>query len=468
MIWEWEKMSIRKNIQANIVKKKMEVVFTKERLITPSGLAIVGGLLGKSDFIKYANRISVAQKRSEPQIKDGDILLSYIGLLCQGKTDFEDVNEMKDDPDFYKYALGIKRAIPSAETLRQRMDDIGSTLRENILQANVDMFYNNNVNPTPLSNGYVPLDIDVTPFDNSKTNKEGVSRTYKGFDGYAPIMAYIGSEGFMVNCELREGKQHCQEDTPLFLSETLKLSHQLTNQQLLVRMDAGNDAAENLGIVLEDGGWFIIKRNRRHESKQGWLDLVKEHCKNIQYPRDGKTVYIGSSWKNVNYVNKSGEKKSICLRIVYEIIERKIDKKGQVLIIPDIEVNTWWTNLGWTDEEIIQSYHAHGESEQYHSELKTDMDVERLPSGKFATNELVLELALISYNILRMIGQESLRHMKNRKKEVKRRRLRTVLSNIIQFASHITEHARKVIMGLGSSNTWRQTFYSVWQRFSYC
>ena len=150
------------------------------------------------------------------------------------------------------------------------------------------------------------------------------------------------------------------------------------------------------------------------------------------------------------------------------VIERKIDKKGQVLIIPDIEVNTWWTNLGWTDEEIIQSYHAHGESEQYHSELKTDMDVERLPSGKFATNELVLELALISYNILRMIGQESLRHMKNRKKEVKRRRLRTVLSNIIQFASHITEHARKVIMGLGSSNTWRQTFYSVWQRFSYC
>ena len=41
-------------------------------------------------------------------------------------------------------------------------------------------------------------------------------------------------------------------------------------------------------------------------------------------------------------------------------------------------------------------------------ELKTDMDLERLPSGKFETNELVLELAILSYNILRMIGQESL------------------------------------------------------------
>ena len=38
----------------------------------------------------------------------------------------------------------------------------------------------------------VPIDIDVSPFDNSKTKKVGVSRTYKGFDGYAPIFAYIG------------------------------------------------------------------------------------------------------------------------------------------------------------------------------------------------------------------------------------------------------------------------------------
>ena len=31
--------------------------------------------------------------------------------------------------------------------------------------------------------------------------------------------------------------------------------------------------------------------------------------------------------------------------------------------------------------------------------------MERLPSGKFETNALVLELTVIAYNILRMIGQ---------------------------------------------------------------
>ena len=74
-------------------------------------------------------------------------------------------------------------------------------------------------------------------------------------------------------------------------------------------------------------------------------------------------------------------------------------------MLPDIEVNTWWTNLGWTDDDIIASYHAHGECEQYHSELKSEMDVERLPSGKFATNALVLEFAMIAFNLLRMMAR---------------------------------------------------------------
>ena len=32
-------------------------------------------------------------------------------------------------------------------------------------------------------------------------------------------MAYIGDEGFLVNTELREGKQHSQKGTPDFLRQ---------------------------------------------------------------------------------------------------------------------------------------------------------------------------------------------------------------------------------------------------------
>lgn len=87
------------------------------------------------------------------------------------------------------------------------------------------------------------------------------------------------------------------------------------------------------------------------------------------------------------------------------------------------------------------------------------MDLKRLPSGKFATNALVLELGMIAYNILRMIGQGTIGgRAPHQKREVKRRRLRTVIGNMIMMASHVTSHARQLIMGLGKSNVWRHIF----------
>ncbi len=206
----------------------------------------------------------------------------------------------------------------------------------------------------------MPVDIDVTPFDNSKTKKQGVSRTYKRYDGYVPIMAYIGTEGYLVNCELREGKQHCQKHTPEFLRETIRMCREITDEPLLIRLDSGNDAAENIGILVEAGCHFIIKRNLRKESKEDWLKMAREYSKDVETPREGKAIYIGSDSKPVSYQTEDGREKNITLRTGYEIINRTIDKYGQFLLEGDIEVNTWWTILGMTDHEIIGLYHAHG------------------------------------------------------------------------------------------------------------
>ena len=399
--------------------KNIIVEFTNERIIPASGLAVVGALLGKSGFIKKLNRMDVTSNRSQHQIKNGDIVLTYLGMLCMGKPYFEAVHEMDDDKDFYK---------------------------------------------TALANGLVPVDIDVTPMDNSKSKKEGVSRTYKGFDGYAPMMAYIGTEGYAINFELREGKQHCQKGTVEFLQETIKLCHKLTDKPLLIRLDSGNDSIDNVAVLMDTGCFFIIKRNLRRESTDDWFEMAKQYCQNVNSPRDGKTVYIGSDWKTVTSKQFN---KEFTLRTGYEITERTIDKYGQFNLVPDVEVETWWTNLGDPDEEIIRLYHAHGECEQFHSEVKTDMDLERLPSGKFTTNALILELGMIAYNILRMIGQGTIGERAPRqKRNVKRRRLRTVISNLIMMAGHVTMHARQLIIGLGKSNVWRHIFSDICQKYA--
>ena len=447
---------MKNNRRMTLANNNIVVEYANERIIPAGGLAVVGAILGKSDFTKRLNRMDVTENRSQHQIKNGDIILTYIGMLCMGKPYFEAVHEMDDDKAFYQAALGITRSIPSEETLRQRMDDIGDSLRGLILDENIRMLLANKIQPGVLSNGFVPVDIDVTPMDNSKSGKEGVSRTYKGYDGYAPMMAYIGTEGYAINFEFREGKQHCQNGTVAFLQETIKLCKKLTDKPLLIRLDSGNDSIDNVAVLIQESCYFIIKRNLRRESKEEWFNMAKQHCQNVTTPREGKTIYIGSDWKTVT---SKQFKQEFTLRAGYKITERTINKYGQFMFPVDIEVETWWTNLGETDREIMRLYHAYGECEQYHSEIKTDMDIERLPSGKFDTNALVLELTIIAYNILRMIGQGAIGGRAPRqKRDVKRRRMRTVISNLIMMASHITTHARQLIMGLGKSNIWRHIF----------
>ena len=453
--------------------KVFEAVKTGARIVTNAGLTLIGSMMEKAGFLKRCNELQVAVNHPGNRIQCGDILGSVIGLLCMGNSAYESCHEFDNDKEFYQEALGIER-IPSAERLRQRLDQAaeeeeskGYGLHKEIREMNKVLLQQEKVRISPLPNGLVPVDCDVTPYDERKTHKEGVSRTYKGYDGYAPMDAHIGMEGHFVNTEFRVGKQHSQNGTPAFLIETIDLCNQLTDKPLLFRLDSGNDAAENLGIIMERGHYFIIKRNLRKENRELWLTLAEEHAPIHQQPRKGKDVYIGSSWKEISYIGMDNRPKIKTVRIVYEVTKRTIDKNGQILILPEVEVNTLWDNTGLPDNTVVELYHLHGTMEQYHSELKTDMGMEHLPSGKFATNRLVHELSMIAYNMLRVLGD----HLCDApavpmRASASRRRLRTVILHIIHTPARIISHARKIKMDLGASNVWADTF--IWLQRMIC
>jgi len=113
---------------------------------------------------------------------------------------------------------------------------------------------------------YIPVDLDVSPFDNSKTKKKGVERSYKGCDGYAPMFAYIGQEGHCLNVEMRKGSVHCQNGTPDFIRKTLQSAKKLTDKPLLFRLDSGNDiCCEERIMTMAHANSSIVK------SRQNWI-----------------------------------------------------------------------------------------------------------------------------------------------------------------------------------------------------
>ena len=458
---------------------RFHIVGTQEVLISHSGLVLAGALLQATQLKRRLDRVKL-DGGGEPEIPHGDNVLSMIGLLCMGKSDFEAINAFEAESDeFFRLALGLDR-VPSEPTLRQRLDMLGahdaaaatpaeSRVRTLLLEESSEMVRRHAPSLTACFKDWIPLDVDVSPFDNSHTRKQGVGWTYKKVDGYSPNFSYLGQEGYLINCELRPGTQHCQCGTPAFLGETLKLARRITQAKLLVRMDAGNDDVENVRVLRRKGHGpvdWIIKRNLRKESLVEWFEEACAHGVSVDC-QPGKEVWIGDAWR---------ERDGKLERVVVEAMRRTMTPDGQALLIPELEINTFWTSLKpskVTAQQVVELYHDHGTSEQFHSELKTDMDLERLPSGKFATNALVLECGLVEYNALRLCGQESLRQDKKLppeqkmpvRKRVRRRRLRSVIQDMIYMACRLVRHARRWSLAFWKNNPWRPVWQRIYERF---
>jgi len=435
---------------------------TDERIETTGGSTIIGELFRKTKIAKRLNKLRISKIKSDPNISNGDVAATYLGTLCQGEPDFEAVEQLREN-ELFEYSMGIKN-VPSSETVRQRLDGLGAEHQQEVIDIvqteTCELLKMKHVRIPPCYQDYVPLDMDVSPFDNSNTKKEGVSFTYKKVDGYAPMFAYLGMEGYCVYTELREGKQHCQKGTPEFMKTAIRNAKVVTDKPILIRLDSGNDSAENIAIMQSEAyaADFIIKRNPRKEDvKDHWYE-AKKNGREIENQREGKRIYVYETEVTPKDCQKP-------IRVIHFVIERRTDARGQELLIEEYELESYNTSL-WdaTVEEIQELYHAHGTMEQFHSEIKTDLDLERLPSGKFATNAIVLALGICAYNLLRMIGQSSLEKKDNppTAHKVSRRRIRTVLLHYMKFAVKFVRHARMCILKISRNNPWGQSFQRIY------
>lgn len=388
-------------------------------------------------------------------MKSSDIIKSYVGLLCLGQSDFDAITNRRADPAYCKLLQMVR--VPSSEWLRQRMEQLAERgVSDPLAERSVRLL---KAVRAPISQesgaaeGYVCLDLDTFVMDNSNSRKEGVSRTYQKVDGYTPIAAYLGNEGWCLGLELRPGKQHSVKDSEAFLTRVVSRARALTAEPILVRQDSGFCSQSYLWTLrqqraqaAEEGCRIdhIVKWNPRSEGKDKalWSLLAEGRWREV---REGKREALWVEHVECQHGEHSWEE-----RRIIRLTERTSDRHGQLLLEPEYTLEGWWTSLEKAPEQIIECYKAHGTHEQFHSEIKSDLDLERLPSGKFAVNDLVMRLAMLAYNCLRLLGQlgmtgtlSPVRH------PAKRRRLKTVLQEFMYRAAQLIRTARRWILDVG-------------------
>ena len=173
-------------------------------------------------------------------------------------------------------------------------------------------------------------------------------------------------------------------------------------EELLVRVDSGHDSGEFIAELIRLNVRFLVRRSPRRESPGQLLDSVRGMKPPVR-PRPGKAIHRGVR-ADRSPAGCDGHR----ILMVIEGVERTVTRFGQRLPLPEVEVSGWWTNLPLKAAEYVGLHHAHGTGEQFHSELRSDMGVEQLPSGRGATNALMLGLSAIAFNCMRDIGQRAL------------------------------------------------------------
>lgn len=434
--------------------------------LTPvAGLALVGHYL---KALEPAWRRLDAALPVRAGVSSSDIVRSYLGLLVQGKSDFDAIEGFRGDA-FFKQALGIA-LLPSSPTLRQRLDARASHMFEHVVPMIEALLASQRPDYGVLPCGWLPLDVDTFAMDNGGTAKEGIGRTYTGVDGYCPLVAYLGEHGFCLELALRPGTQHSAAETEFNVERIVPMAQLLSaagpKAPLLLRMDAGFDSAKLMRAIdacnaagLPQVDW-LIKWNPRGADAAALAESLDTEL--WQTPRPGKRMALWEDELRVPGIERP-------LRRVLRLVERTVDRHGQQLLVPQFELEGWSTSLPaqFGAPDIVALYAGHDTHEQLHAEFKSELDLERLPSGKFDTNYLVCALAALAMNILRLMGQRALlgpdapiRHA------AKRRRIKTVMQELVYRAGRIVEHARRFVLGLGANDRAAAVFMRLHAQFA--
>ena len=420
---------------------------SRRTLTSHSGLSIIGQCIEIAGVDSIDGRFPITLG-----MRTSDVVKSYLGLLCLGMSDYDAIENFRRDKPFQQ--LLTLQKVPSTATLRQRLEKLAA----NDLQARTASWSTTLLSlveaPITAETTHVCLDIDTFVMDNSNSKKGGVSRTYQKVDGYTPIAAYLGNEGWCLGLELRPGKQHTMKESNAFLERVLPRAPGLTEQPILLREDSGFDSQAHLALLerqrqaFADAGRrldYVVKWNPRGSAtadRDTWLAVATDYWQEL---RPGKRQALWTQTVSIH----DGKIEYVVQRVM-RLVERTADRDGQLLIEPDYELEGWWTSLDEAPEAVIKRYQAHATHEQFHSEIKTDLDLERLPSGKFATNDLILHLAQLAYNILRLMGQLGMTgELSPVRHPAKRRRLRTVLQELVHRAALVIHKARQIILDFG-------------------
>jgi Transposase DDE domain group 1 len=422
--------------------------FEDQQLTSFSGLVIFQALFTR---LQLKRRLSGCFQHLHvtPIFGHGVMVLLLIMHLLLGYRELRDIRYYQDDP-LVRRILGLTR-LPNASTLSRALASTDETSAQQLRRLCRQLVLERLAR---LGLNRITVDFDGSVLSTGRFaegSAVGFNRKKKGQRSYYPLFCTLAQTGQILDVWHRPGNVHDSNGAQAFILECIREIRAVAPQAIIeTRMDSAFFSDEIVRLLDAAGVQYSISVPFERFAKLKRLIEVRRHW----WRHSGKIAYFEQQWKPGNWARRA--------RFVFVRQRSKVQSKEPVQL--DLFVPFVWgydfkvivTNKRLRAGKLLAFHNGRGSQEGVFAELKTDSQLEYVPTRTLSGNQIYLLCAVLAHNLSRELQMETM--VKQRATTAKRtqlwafERLDTLRRKLIQRAGRLTRPQGKLTLTL-SANT---------------
>ncbi len=450
----------------------------RSRAINCGGIGAVHLMVNKLKLREEIDqRLHLLKKHLPYHESDHVLNLTYNALLDGVRL--EDIDLRRNDEGFLD-GLGAQR-LPDPTTsgdFTRRFDEasianlmeIINTVRQRVWKQQPKDFMEEAV-----------IDVDGTIAGTSGECKEGMSLSYKGVWGYAPLIVSLANTKEVLYLVNRSGNVASHEGCGPWLDRTVELVRPYAGRITLrgdtdftqsgkldgwdqdgVKFVFGMDAhpkAVQLAEALPPEAWQTLERLPRYEiatKARRKAARVKEGV--VRSKGYENKVLIGESVAELEYQPVKCQQP---YRLV--IVRKNISvQRGEKVLFDEVRYFFYITNRrDLAKEEVVGFANGRGDQENVIEQLKNGVNAMRMPVHDLLSNWAYMVMTALAWNLKAWFGL--LTPDRERGLEMVKMEFRRFLHAIVLVPAQIVRAGRRIIYRIMSYNAWLKDLFATWE-----
>jgi hypothetical protein len=411
-----------------------EIRFEDQRLTSFAGLVVFQSLFSRIDLKQHLSGC-FSHLRVSPIYGHGVIVMLLIVHLLLGYRRLQDMRYYQDDP-MVRRLLGVSR-LPDVATVSRTLaslDDTSVTHLRRLSRQRVLEQLNQ------LGLARITLDFDGSVLSTGRFAEGtavGFNKKKKGQRSYYPLFCTVAQTGQVLDVWHRPGNVHDSNGAKAFILACIREIQAILPQCIIeARMDSAFFSDDIVGMLDTEGVEFTLSVPFER------FTALKAMIENRKRGRrlNGLLSFFESSWKPASWSDR--------YRFVFVRSQNRQQYKGAVqldLFIPyetGYEFKVIVTNKRLSAKKALAFHNGRGAQEGVFAELKSQTQMDYVPTRRKAGNQVYLFSAVLAHNLNREMQMHC--YEQNRNTTEKRaplwqfEQLGTLRRKLIQRAGRLT------------------------------